>query len=59
MLVIVNLDQLDVAETNEVIIKKLTSEQVAIAGSQWRSMKRLKEGTQPDMYDKEDLALLL
>ena len=35
-----------VAETNDVIIKKLTSEPAAIVGSQWWSMKRSEEGTQ-------------
>ena len=62
---IINLDQLGVpsistgvAETNEVIIKKLTSEQVAIAGSQWKSMKSSKEDTQLDTYDVVDLAQL-
>ena len=62
---IINLDQLGVpsistgvAEINEVIIKKLTSEQVAIAGSQWESMKSSKEGTQLDKYDEGDLAQL-
>ena len=57
-----------VAETNDVIIKtskpedvtikKLTSESVAIAGTEWKSMKSSKEGTQVDMYDEEDLARL-
>ena len=47
-----------VVETNEVIIKKLTSEQVAIAGSQWKSMNSSKEGTQLGMYDERDLAHL-
>ena len=62
---IINLDQLGVpsistgvAETNEVVIKKLTSEQVAIAGSQWKSMNSSKEGTQLGMYDEGDLAHL-
>ena len=57
-----------VAETNDVIIKtskpedvtikKLTSEPVAIAGSEWKSMKSSKKGTQVDMYDEQDLAQL-
>jgi hypothetical protein len=44
-----------VAETNDVIIKKLTSEPAAIVGSQWWSMKRSKEGTQLGMYSEGDL----
>ena len=44
-----------VAETNDVIIKKLTSEPAAITGSQWWSMKRSKEGTQLDVYAEGDL----
>ena len=62
---IVNLSQLigpsvstGVAETNDVIIKKLTSEPAAIAGSQWWSMKKSKEGTQLDMYSEGDLDYL-
>ena len=62
---IVNLSQLSgpsistgVAETNDVIIKKLTSEPAAIAGSQWWSMKRSKEGTQLDMYGEGELGYL-
>ena len=57
-----------VAETNDVIIKtskpedvtikKLTSESVAIAGTEWKSMKSSKKGTQLGMYDEEDLAQL-
>ena len=60
-----NLDQLDVpsvstgvAETNDVIIKKLTSEPAAIVGSQWWSMKRSKEGTQLDVYAEGDLGYI-
>ena len=62
---IVNLSQLGVpsistgvAETNDVIIKKLTSEPAAIAGSQWWSMKRSEEGTQLDVYGEGDLGYL-
>ena len=47
-----------VAETNDVIIKKLTSEPAAIAGSQWWSMKRSKESTQLDMYGEGELGYL-
>ena len=47
-----------VAETNDVIIKKLTSEPAAIVGSQWWSMKRSKEGTQLDMYAEGDLGYI-
>ena len=47
-----------VAETNDVIIKKLTSEPAAIVGSQWWSMKRSKEGTQLDMYGEGDLGYI-
>ena len=46
------------AETNDVIIKKLTSEPAAIAGSQWWSMKKSKEGTQLDMYSEGNLDYL-
>ena len=60
-----NLDQLGVpsvstgvAETNDVIIKKLTSEPAAIVGSQWWSMKRSKEGTQLDVYAEGDLGYI-
>ena len=62
---IVNLSQLGVpsistgvAETNDVIIKELTSKPAAIAGSQWWSMKRSKEGTQVDMYGEGELGYL-
>ena len=62
---IVNLEQLGVpsistgvAETNDVIIKKLTSEPAAIVGSQWWSMKRSKEGTQLDVYAEGDLGYI-
>ena len=47
-----------VAETNNVIIKKLTSEPAAIAGSQWWSMKRSEEGTQLDVYGEGDIGYL-
>ena len=47
-----------VAESNDVIIKKLTSEPAAIAGSQWWSMKKSTEGTQIDMYSEGDLGYL-
>ena len=47
-----------VAETNDIIIKKLTSEPAAIVGSQWWSMKRSKEGTQLDMYAEGDLGYI-
>ena len=46
------------AESNDVIIKKLTSEPAAIAGSQWWSMKKSTEGTQIDMYSEGDLGYL-
>ena len=62
---IVNLSQLGipsistgVAETNDVIIKKLLSEPAAIAGSQWWSMKRSKEDTQLGMYGEDELGCL-
>ena len=63
---IVNLHQLGVpsistgvAESNDVIIKKLTSEPAAIAGSQWWSMKKLQEGTKKlDIYSERDLGYL-
>ena len=62
---IINLSQLGgpsvstgVAETNDVIIKKLTSEPAAIVGSQWWSMKRSKEGTQLDVYAEGDLGYI-
>ena len=62
---IINLSQLGepsistgVAETNDVIIKKLTSEPAAIVGSQWWSMKRSKEGTQLDVYGEGDLGYI-
>ena len=65
---IINLQQLGgpsistgVAETYEVIIKKLTSEQVAIARSQWMSMKSSKKGTQQGIKfnDEKKFAQLL
>ena len=62
---IINLSQLGVpsistgvAETNDIIIKKLTSEPAAIVGSQWWSMKKSKEGTQLDMYAEGDLSYI-
>ena len=62
---IINLSQLDgpsvstgVAETNDVIIKKLTSEPAAIVGSQWWSMKKSKESTQLDVYAEGDLSYI-
>ena len=63
---IVNLRQLGVpsistgvAESNDVIIKKLTSEPAAIAGSQWWSMKKSQEGTKKlDIYSEKDLSYL-
>ena len=47
-------------ETNEsdVIVKKLTNEPAAIAGSQWWSMKKSKEGTQLDVYGEGDYGYL-
>ena len=47
-----------VAETNDVIIKKLMSEPAAIVGSQWWSMKRSKKGTQLDIYAEGDLGYI-
>ena len=62
---IVNLDSLGepsastgVAEANDVIIKKLTSEPAAISGSQWWSMKKSKEDGQIDKGDCDYLAQL-
>ena len=62
---IVNLDSLGkpsastgVAEANDVIIKKLTSEPAAISGSQWWSMKKSKEDGQIDEGDCDYLAQL-
>jgi coiled-coil and C2 domain-containing protein 1 len=59
---IVNLSQLGVpsistgmAETNDVIIKKLTSEPAAITGSQWWSLKKSKEG---DMHSEVELGYI-
>ena len=50
---IVNLSELGkpsvstgVAETSDVIIKRITSEQAAIAGSQWWSMKKSNEASE-------------
>ena len=57
-----------VAETNDVIIKtskpedvtikKLTSESVAVAGTEWMSMKSSKRDTQQGIYDEKYLAQL-
>ena len=62
---IVNLHQLGgpsistgVAETNDVIIKKLTCEPAAIAGSQWQSMKISNEGTKLAIYSEENFSYL-
>ena len=62
---IVNLDSLGepsastgVAEANDVIIKKLTSEPAAISGSQWWSVKKSKEDGQIDEGDCDYLAQL-
>ena len=62
---IVNLHQLGgpsistgVAETNDVIIKKLTCEPAAIAGSQWQSMKKSNEGTKLAIYSEENFSYL-
>ena len=62
---IVNLDSLGelsastgVAEANDVIIKKLTSEPAAISGSQWWSMKKSKEEGRIDERDCDYLAQL-
>ena len=46
------------AETSDVIIKRIASEQAAIGGSQWWSMKRSNEGGKAkavDMYSERDL----
>ena len=60
---IVNLDSLGkpsastgVAEANDVIIKKLTSEPAAISGSQWWSMKKSKDDGRIDEGDCDYLA---
>ena len=62
---IVNLNSLGepsastgVAEANDVIIKKLTSEPAAISGSQWWSMKKSKEDGRLDEGDCDYLAQL-
>ena len=47
-----------VAETNDIIIKKMTSESAAIAGSQWWSMKRSNQAKQLDVYSEDDLSYL-
>ena len=48
-----------VAETSDVIIKRITSEQAAIADSQWWSMKKSDEASEARkgdlMYSEEDL----
>ena len=46
-----------VTETNEVVIKKLTSESVAITDSQWCSMKKSNEARQ-DVYCETELKYL-
>ena len=46
------------AETNDVIIKKLTTELTAISGSEWWSMKRPKHGRELDMYGEGNLDYL-
>ena len=46
-----------VTETHEVVIKKLTSESVAITDSQWCSMKKSNEARQ-DMYCETELKYL-
>ena len=62
---IVNLNSLGqpsastgVAEANDVIVKKLTSEPAAISGSQWWSMKKSKEDGRIDEGDCDYLAQL-
>ena len=62
---IVNLDSLGevsastgVAEANDVIIKKLTSEPAAISGSQWWSIKKSKQDGRIDEGDCDYLAQL-
>ena len=50
-----------VAETNDVIIKKLVSEPAAISNSYWWSLKRTSTKSdvrQPDMYSEGDLGYL-
>ena len=47
-----------VAEACEIIIKKMTSEAVAIAGSQWYSLRKSKEGERPtkdNIYSETDI----
>ena len=46
------------AETNDVIIKKLTTELTTISGSEWWSMKRPKHGRELDMYGEGNLDYL-
>ena len=62
---IINLSQLGVpsvstgvAEINDVIIKKLTSEPAAITSSQWWPIMRAKIGTNLDMHNEGDLRYL-
>ena len=62
---IINLHQLGgpsistgVAEANDVIIKKLTSEPAAITGSQWQSIKAAKESTKLGIYSGENFSYL-
>ena len=47
-----------VAEANDVIIKRLSSEPAAISGSQWRSIKKSKEDGRIDEGDCDYLAQL-
>ena len=62
---IINLSQLGVpsvstgvAETNDVIIKKLTSETAAITSSRWWPVKRAKEDTHSGIHSEGDLKYL-
>ena len=62
---IVNLYQLGgpsvstgVAETYDIIIKKLTCEPAAITGSEWQSMKKPNEATQLGIYNEENFGYL-
>ena len=51
----------ELAETNDVIIKKLTSESAAISNSHWWSMKRSKEDRRAghqDMFSERDLGYI-
>ena len=47
-----------VADASDIIIKRITSEQAAIAGSQWWSMKKSNEASRVEMYDEADLHYL-